>query len=89
MADVLDELGLGEAKRLGATYLHCDVANSKDLKATVTAVAGEFGHVDTLMNNAAISISCDFLEISKADYDRVMHTDLKVSFPMLQAHARW
>ena len=85
MADVLDDLGLGEAKRLGATYLHCDVSNSKDVKATVTPVVGEFGHVDSLMNNAAISISCNFLEISKADHDRVMDTDLKGWFAMLQA----
>jgi NAD(P)-dependent dehydrogenase (short-subunit alcohol dehydrogenase family) len=87
MADVLDGLGLAEAKRLGATYLHCDVANCKDAKATVTAVVGEFGHLDNLMNNAAISIGCNFLEISKADHDRVMDTDLKGSFAMLQARA--
>ena len=33
IADVLDEIGKAEAKRLGATYMHCDVSNSSDVKA--------------------------------------------------------
>ena len=67
ITDVLDDVGSVEAKRLGATYLHCDVSKSGDVKAVVAAVVEQFGGVDILMNNAAISISGDFLEISEAD----------------------
>jgi glucose 1-dehydrogenase len=61
IVDVLDEIGKAEAERLGATYLHCDVSKSSDVTAVVAAVVKQHGTVDILLNNAAISISCDFL----------------------------
>ncbi len=88
IADVLDEIGKTEAKRLGATYMHCDVSKSSDVSAVVAAVVKQHGAVDILLNNAAISISGDFLETSEADYDRVLDINLKGSFLMLQACAR-
>jgi glucose 1-dehydrogenase len=88
IVDVLDEIGKAEAERLGATYLHCDVSKSSDVTAVVAAVVKQHGTVDILLNNAAISISCDFLEISEADYDKVLDINLKGSFLMLQACAR-
>ena len=86
--DVLDEVGKTEAKRLGATYMHCDVSKSSDITAVVAAVVKQHGAVDILLNNAAINISGDFLEVSEADYDKVLDINLKGSFLMLQACAR-
>jgi NAD(P)-dependent dehydrogenase (short-subunit alcohol dehydrogenase family) len=86
--DVLDEVGKTEAKRLGATYMHCDVSKSSDVTAVVAAVVKQHGTVDILLNNAAINISGDFLETSEADYDKVLDINLKGSFLMLQACAR-
>jgi glucose 1-dehydrogenase len=88
ITDVLDDAGSAEAKRMGATYLHCDVSKSGDVSATTAAVVKQFGSIDILMNNAAISISGDFLEISEVDYDKVIDINLKGSFLMLQACAR-
>lgn len=88
IADVLDDIGKAEAKRLGATYMHCDVSKSSDITTVVAAVVKQHGAVDILLNNAAISISGDFLEISEADYDKVLDINLKGSFLMLQACAR-
>ena len=88
IVDVLDEIGKVEAKRLGATYMHCDVSKSSDVNAVVAAVVKQHGAVDILLNNAAISISGDFLEISESDYDKVLDINLKGSFLMLQACAR-
>ena len=88
IADVLDEIGKAEAKRLGATYMHCDVSKSSDVNAVVAAVVKQHGAVDILLNNAAINISGDFLETSEADYDKVLDINLKGSFLMLQACAR-
>ncbi len=88
MTDVLDEIGIAGAKRLGATYMHCDVSKSSNVTAVVAAVVKQHGTVDILLNNAAISISSDFLEMSEADYDRVLDINLKGSFLMLQACAR-
>ena len=88
IVDVLDEIGKAEANRLGAIYLHCDVSKSSDVKAVVAAVVKQHGAVDILLNNAAISISGDFLEMSEADYDKVLDINLKGSFLMMQACAR-
>jgi glucose 1-dehydrogenase len=88
ITDVLDDVGSVAAKRLDATYLHCDVSKSSDVNATVAAVVKQFGGIDILMNNAGISISGDFLAITEADYDRVIDVNLKGSFLMLQACAR-
>jgi glucose 1-dehydrogenase len=88
IVDVLNEIGKVEAKRLGATYMHCDVSKSSDVNAVVAAVVKQHGAVDILLNNAAISISGDFLEISESDYDKVLDINLKGSFLMLQACAR-
>ena len=88
IADVLDEIGKAEAKRLGATYMHCDVSKSSDVKATVAATVKQHGAVNILLNNAAISISGDFLDTSEADFDKVIAINLKGSFLMLQACAR-
>ncbi len=88
IADVLDEIGKAEAKRLGATYMHCDVSKSSDVRTAVAAVVKQHGAVDVLLNNAAISISGDFLDMSEADYDKVIDVNLKGSFLMLQVCAR-
>ena len=88
IVDVLDDIGMAEAKRLGATYMHCDVSKSSDVTAVVAAVVKQHGTVDILLNNAAINISGDFLEISEADYDKVLDINLKGSFLLLQACAR-
>jgi glucose 1-dehydrogenase len=88
ISDVLDETGAAEAERLGATYFHCDVSKSEDVNALVGAVVKQFGAIDILMNNAGISISGDFLDITEAEYDKVIDINLKGSFLMLQACAR-
>ena len=88
IADVLDEIGKAEAKRLGAAYMHCDVSKSSDVNATVVATIKQHGAVDFLLNNAAINISGDFLDMSEADFDKVIGINLKGSFLMLQACAR-
>ena len=48
----------------------------------------KFGAIDILVNNAGIAMAQDFLEITEADYDRVLGINLKGSFLMLQACAR-
>jgi glucose 1-dehydrogenase len=88
MVDVLDELGASEAKRLGATYMHCDVSKSIDVKAVVATTVKQHGAVDVLVNNAAISIVGEFLEITEAQFDSVIGVNLKGSFLMLQACGR-
>ena len=88
ISDVLDDAGKATAKEIGATYVHCDVSKSADVQALVQHTVKTFGAVDILMNNAGISVIGDFLDLSEADYDRVLGVNLKGSFLMLQAVAR-
>jgi glucose 1-dehydrogenase len=87
-SDILDDAGAAAARSIGATYMHCDVSKSVEVNALVSATAGKFGAVDILVNNAGIALGGDFLEVSEADFDRVLGINLKGSFLMLQACAR-
>ena len=88
ISDILDEAGGAAAKALGAEYRHCDVAKSADVNAMVAGVTAQHGAIDVLVNNAAIAVPGDFLDITEADFDRVIGINLKGSFLMLQACAR-
>jgi glucose 1-dehydrogenase len=86
MADVMD--GGAEAKRIGATFIHCDVSKSADIADCVAATVKQHGAIDILVNNAGISIVKDFFDVTEEDFDRIIDINLKGSFLMLQACAR-
>ena len=66
----------GKAK----TYL-CDVAQEDQIIATVNAVAADWGRLDILINNVAISDNKNLFDITKAEWDRVFAVCLTA--PML------
>ncbi len=86
MADVMD--GAAEAKRIGATFMPCDVSKSADIAGCVDATVKQHGAIDILVNNAGISIVKDFFDVTEEDFDRIIAINLKGSFLMLQACAR-
>lgn len=88
MCDVLDDVGVKEASRIGATYHHCDVSKASEVKALVAATVKDFGAIDVLVNNAGISVIKDFFDVTEDDFDRVIGVNLKGSFLMLQDVAR-
>lgn len=88
LADVLDVEGQAEAKRLKASYVHCDVSRSSDIKAAVAHVVKTHGAIDLLVNNAAISIAKDFLDITEDDFDKVISVNLRGAFLLTQEAAR-
>ena len=88
ISDVLDAEGEAAAKKIGAGYRHCDVSASSEVNALVAGVVAEHGAIDILVNNAGIAVTTDFLEVTEADFDRVLGINLKGSFLMLQACAR-
>lgn len=88
MSDVLDGEGEAAAKAIGATYMHCDVSNMTEVTALVAAVIEKHGAVDILANNAGIAMGGDFLDVTEADFERVIGINLKGAFFMLQACAR-
>ena len=66
----------------------CDVASEEQIVATVDAVVADLGGVDILVNNAAMSDNKHVLDITKAEWDRVLAITLTAPFLLSQAAAR-
>lgn len=88
LSDILDDEGRTAAAAIGAEFRHCDVALASDVNALIAETISSHGAIDILVNNAAIAQGGDFLDVSEADFDRVIGINLKGSFLMLQACAR-
>ena len=59
----------------------CDVSSEEQIVATVNAAAADFGRIDILVNNVAISDNKHLFEITKEEWDRVFAVCLTA--PML------
>lgn len=77
----------GAAARLGQGHLGllADVTDKAACEAAATAVLRAFGRIDALVNNAGITQPVKTLEISGADYDRILDVSLRGTLYMSQA----
>jgi 2-deoxy-D-gluconate 3-dehydrogenase len=68
----------------------CDLRQAAvaDLQQIVAQVVADLGQLDVLVNNAGIIRRAPALEFSEADWDDVLHINLKAAFFLLQAAAR-
>jgi meso-butanediol dehydrogenase / (S,S)-butanediol dehydrogenase / diacetyl reductase len=71
-----------------ATTLTADVANLKEVQTAVADAIRVMGGIDVLVNNAGISIRHNFLDITPAEWDKVMAINLTGVFYMAQAVAK-
>ncbi len=69
----------------GHIGLVADVTNKASCDAAVDAVLKTFGRIDTLVNNAGITQPVKTLEITGADYDRILDVSLRGTLYMSQA----
>jgi NAD(P)-dependent dehydrogenase (short-subunit alcohol dehydrogenase family) len=74
----------GEITQAGgaAKAFVADVGKEEDISALVKDVVAEWGKVDILVNNAAISDNKNILEITKAEWDKVIAVTLTGPFLM-------
>lgn len=87
VADI-DEVGAqetAEAIGAGATALHVDVADSVSATRAVKAVIERHNRLDTLVNNAGVTIVGAVHELSEAEWDREMNVNVKSVFLMTKA----
>ncbi|MFC7551303.1 SDR family NAD(P)-dependent oxidoreductase [Pseudoroseomonas wenyumeiae] len=53
-----------------------DVANEVEVRAMVETVIARFGRIDVLVNNAGVATTGPLLQLTTADWRKVMETDL-------------
>jgi NAD(P)-dependent dehydrogenase (short-subunit alcohol dehydrogenase family) len=89
IGDIDAARGEASAAELGPAcrFVHADVGDPRD-SGTLIDRAIAWGGLDVLVNNAGIVHTADFLEISEADFDRVLRVNLKGAFLVGQAAAR-
>jgi|SRR6185312_1655106 len=65
-----------------------DVADGAQIEAAVKAVAGEFGDITVLVNNAGITRDTLLMRMKDEDWDAVINTDLTSVFRLSKACMR-
>ncbi len=72
----------GEVENLGvkALVIKCDVSNEAEVIDMVNNIISEFGHIDVLVNNAAIEECSEFKDKNKSSFERALGTNLIGSF---------
>src|SRR5262245_54162344 len=63
-----------------AVAVKCDVSREAEFRALVARAVSEFGAVDHLVNNAGTITISPLVEITEADWDRVIDVNLKGVF---------
>jgi len=71
-----------------AGTVDADVSNLKQVEAAFAGAVSMMGGVDVLINNAGISIRHNFLDITAAEWDKVIAVNLTGVFYMAQTAAK-
>lgn len=74
-----DRRPLGGASDRARPY-RIDVSRPDEVRRLFEEVAGDFGRLDALVNNAAVQISKPLLETSAEEWDEVMASNLRSAF---------
>ena len=80
-----------EIKALGrrAVSLQLDVRNQSSIEQFAKAAEAAYGHVDILVNNAGCNVRKPALEVTWDDWNQILDTNLRGSFFVAQAVARF
>lgn len=71
-----------------ASFIACDIADTKAFEQTIARVIDERGRLDILVNNAGITKDGLALRMSDEDWDAVLDTNLKSAFVACRTAAR-
>lgn len=73
--------------------LHCDVSDADAVAAAMAEIAGRFGRLDALVNNAGVAVFAPILETSDEDWSRILSVNLtgpflctKAAAPLMREH---
>jgi 3-oxoacyl-[acyl-carrier protein] reductase len=79
-AKVQEVLAALRAEGITAAGAPADVGDDGSVRTMVAEIVGQLGPVDTLVNNAGVGILKPFAELSLADWDQTMATNLRSLF---------
>ncbi len=71
-----------------ALAITMDVTKKADIDTAVAKTINEFGRLDILLNNAGVAEFVPFLDMTEAQWDKTIDTNLKGYFFVAQAAAR-
>ena len=77
-----------EAAGARAVAVQLDVRSQESIDQAMSAAIGGLGRIDVLINNAAMALKRAALDITPAEWDAVMDTDLAGAFFMTQRMGR-
>ena len=85
----IDAATLGQTSKAlsDALALECDVADPRQVKASIDRVAERFGRIDALVNNAGVAVFKPLLETTFEEWQRVLAVNLNGPFLCTQACA--
>lgn len=89
-ADVDDERGRATMEEAGggSSYVRCDVGDLAAIEAYVNTAVERHGRIDAVVNNAGVTKSLGFFDVTEADWDRINRVNNKGLFFCMQAVAR-
>ena len=65
--------------------MRCDVGVTEDVNRLVEEAVREFGRIDILINNAAVAIGGNIMEMPEKDWDLLMNINLKSVYRTIKA----
>ncbi len=71
--------GLRDEGREAVSFF-CDVSSVDSIRDMVSQVAGHFGRIDIVVNNAGILMSTPIPDVTEAEWDRIMAINVKSVF---------
>ena len=90
IADVDEAAGANCVAEFGtqAIFVKTDVSKTAEVLSLAAAALKAFGCIDVLINNAAVVHAAEFLDLTEADFDRVIGINLKGAFMVGQTVAK-
>jgi len=90
IADINLEAAQATADEIGvsAVAVHMDVTQQDSIDAAVNETIDKLGHIDILINNAALFTAAPIIDINRDDYERVFAVNFAGSLFTLQAVVR-